>query len=140
MDHVIIEDAILLNLINEKDLNHKEFIMIWRHPIDRLLSFINDMYRNTNNIINIIIKILKKELVDYHIQNKLGRNSMYMTASDFIKYKGVPIKTTNILFGDFITLNKVFSKYGIVINNVTIRKTKHKKYSIKDFSKEQINF
>jgi len=140
LDHIIIEDAIQLNLLHEKDLEHKEFIMIWRHPIDRLLSFINSNSFGNPYTPTVIIKILKKEISDGGIIIELGRNSIYMTASDFIKYKGIPIKTTNILFGDFITLNKVFSKYGITIHNTKENKTKNKKYTIKDFSKEQIEF
>ena len=43
LDHLTIQEAYDINLINDYDISNKDFIVIWRNPIDRFISHVNWM-------------------------------------------------------------------------------------------------
>jgi len=113
LDHLTIQTAYDLNIINDEDINTKEFIVLWRNPIDRFVSTCNHL-QITPDIMIDRIELHR----DNPLENQYGQRSFYMTATDILQLNGKRIKTTDLLYDDADNITNVFRKHNINYDHV----------------------
>ena len=123
LDHLTIQEAYNIGLLNDTDIKNKDFIVLWRNPMDRFISICNHLKINPD----VLIDRLKCHEKDPECKTILGRKSWYMTTTDILQWNGIKINSINFLFNDFISINDQFKKYGIEIKNIHLNSTGEKK-------------
>ena len=136
LNHLTLTEAYDIKLLDDEDMKNKEFIVIWRDPVDRFISICNHLGINPNALIS----RLKNPSTDSNTKTLLGRNSWYLPTSDIAKLNNKAIKTTNLPFNDRTLIASHFRKFVPDFKDVCLNKRKRSSFNRSKLGEDKLQF